>query len=239
MNIDAETLRAQCLKMQYSRRLVEPEVFPSESEWEYITARAMTGIGSSLYRKYLVSWHLPEDRRTDIHDSALQWFPRYITAVPRDYALSVVYGDISSCPKATIAVIHNALLFDADMLRDIIANDEPQSPPFPTGYYTLTFVVECLSAYQPEYDEGSLESMRELYRDITDPAPIGHIVDSRSIFGNGTRYECPQGHLNDSTEEYCTQPGCGLNIYGLRQEHEKLISDFAERIDALAALLAK
>ena len=171
MTIDAEDLRAQCLKMRYSRRLVEPEVFPSEQEWEYITGRAMTGIGSSLYRKYLVSWSLPEDERTDIHCSALQWFPQYIAAVPRDYALGVVYGDISSCPQATLAVIYKARLFDADMLRDVLHSTEPLSPPFPQGYYPLTFVVECLDAYQPEYTDDTLESMRELYRDITDPEP--------------------------------------------------------------------
>ena len=157
MTIDAEDLRAQCLKMRYSRRLVEPEVFPSEQEWEYITGRAMTGIGSSLYRKYLVSWSLPEDERTDIHCSALQWFPQYIATVPRDYALGVVYGDISSCPQATLAVIYKARLFDADMLRDVLHSTEPLSPPLPQGYYPLTFVVECLDAYQPEYTNDTLE----------------------------------------------------------------------------------
>lgn len=238
MTIDAEDLRAQCLKMRYSRRLVEPEVFPSEQEWEYITGRAMTGIGSSLYRKYLVSWSLPEDERTDIHCSALQWFPQYIATVPRDYALGVVYGDISSCPQATLAVIYKARLFDADMLRDVLHSTEPLSPPLPQSYYPLTFVVECLDAYQPEYTNDTLESMRELYRDITDPEPLGRITDSRAIFGGGTKYECPQGHINDAGQEYCIQPGCGLNIYGLRQRHEALIAAFAERIDALAALLA-
>ena len=235
--IDAEELRAQCLKVRYSRRLVEPDVFPSDSEWEYITSRAMTGIGASLYRKYLVSWCLPEDHRTEIHCSALHWFPLYVEAVPRDYALSVVYGDISSCPKATLAVIHKARLFDTDMLRDILRTPSPASPPLPNGYYPLAFVVECLDAYQPEYDYGTLESMRELYADITDPKPLGRITDSKAIFGGGTKYECPQGHINDACEEYCTHPGCGLNIYGLRQHHEAMIEEYAERIDALATLL--
>ena len=73
--ISADELRAECLKERYSRQLTRPEVFPSEDNWKYIIDHRMTGIGSGLYRKYLVSWLLDESERCDYHLAALKYFP--------------------------------------------------------------------------------------------------------------------------------------------------------------------
>lgn len=226
--VTAEDLRAECLKERYTRQLSKPEVFPSAENWEYIISRRMTGIGAGLYRKYLVSRLLDVKDRCDYHMAALEYFVKYITCVPRDYAIKVVYGDIDSCPEATTEVIVEAQLFDADSLVNILGDDSSDRLPW---------VVNCLKAYQPQYSAHSLQGMKNLLAAVRNPDPVGQIVTTRNVFGQSTRYICPNGHTNDVRDNYCRQPGCGLNIYGLTESQDEIIDEFERRINALEHLL--
>lgn len=225
--ISADELRAECLKERYSRQLTRPEVFPSEDNWKYIIDHRMTGIGSGLYRKYLVSWLLDESERCDYHLAALKYFPDYAAATDRSYILKVVYGDIKSAPAATIDVIEKALLFDARTLLGLMSDTEPHTP----------FVVECLKAYQPEYTLNDLYDMLTLLAAVRDPDPLGEIRQSKGLLGSSTKYICPNGHVNDADSNYCHAESCGLNIYGLTAEQDAMIDDFEHRIKALEAML--
>ncbi len=228
--ITAEDLRAECLKVRYSRQLPRPEVFPSDENWQYIISRSMTGIGAGLYRKYLVSWLMDESDRCDYHNAALQRFPEYMLAVPREYALNVVYGDIDSCAQATKHVIIESKLFDARRLMELLGDEDTPR---------IGFVVECLCAYQPEYTAGDLAAMKMLLAALRDPDPFGEITQSRGMFGQTTKYICPHGHVNDVSEEYCHVEDCGLNIYGLTREQDAMIDEYETRVKALAKLLGQ
>ncbi len=226
-SVTAEDLRAECLKERYSNQLVRPEVFPSVENWQYIIERKMTGIGGRLYRKYLVSWLMNGSMRTDFHIAALEYFPKYVTAVDRSYALDVVYSDVDSCPQATIAVIEQAQLFDAKKLLEILNTD---------GNH-LSFVVDCLVAFQPDYNSDDLADMRRLLSAVRDPEPLGEIRTTRNVFGQSEKYICPRGHVNDANQNYCQSDDCGLNIYGLTAKQDEVIDDFERRINALGNLL--
>ncbi len=227
--ISADELRAECLKERYSRQLVRPEVFPSAENWQYIIEHRMTGIGAGLYRKYLVSWLMDKSERCDYHLAALTYFPEYIAAVNREYALKVVYSDIESAPEASIAVIQSARLFDAPSLIELLGNTDKSH---------LNFVVSCLSAYQPEYTQADLADMRTLLAAVQNPDPIGEIRQNKTILGSTTKYICPNGHINDVENNYCHVETCGLNIYGLTEAQDDIIDEFVRRLDVLSTLLA-
>lgn len=229
-SVSADDLRAECLKEKYSRQLSRPEVFPDEEKWQYIIDRKMTGIGSGLYRKYLVSWLTDEKDRCDFHQAALRYFPEYIATVDRKYALRVVYDDIDSAPDASIEVIREARLFDAEHLIALLGDSENSR---------LGFVVSCLCAYQPEYTRADLAAMRNLLAIVRDPDPVGEIRQSKGLLGATTKYICPRGHSNDVSSNYCHVEGCGLNIYGLTEEQDAIIDDFEKRVAALSALLGE
>lgn len=227
-SIIADDLKAECLKQRYTRQLAKPEVFPSADNWKYIIEHRMTGIGSRLYRKYLVSRMIEDKDRCDYHQAALDNFISYIKSVPRDYALKVVYGDIESCPEATIDVIVEAQLFDAPSLLKILGDENT---------YNLPWVTECLTAFQPEYNIRDLADMKNLLATVRNPDPVGKIVTSRTLLGQTTRYVCPNGHNNDAHDNYCRV--CGLNIYGLTEAHDNIIDEYETRVNTLEKMLNK
>lgn len=225
--VTADTLRDECLKERYRRRLANADVFPTAANWQYFIERGMTGIGPGLYRKYLVSNMMAERDRTQYHQAAIRYFAEYLAAVPREYALEVVYSDTESCPDATVRAIIDARLFDAGRLLELLAGDASR----------LSMVVDCLAAYQPEYLVSDVYDMLDLLDAVINAKAVGQIVEMRNVFGGVMRYICPNGHTNSVTDDYCQHPDCGLNIYGLTSHQDEVIAEYRERLDILKRML--
>jgi len=223
--ITAEDLRTELLRRRYIELLEQPEVFPSQANWDFIIDHALVGIGEGLYRKFLVSAVLPENERRSPNRIALKEFPRYLRAVPRDYAIEVVYDDTVSAPDATRMLIEDCELFDAASLEGLIVRGE------------VGMAVDLLGAFQSEYTHADLEDMRALLSHLRNLPEEGEMADSRGLLRRELRYVCPAGHVNMAEAEYCTHSGCGLNIYGLTRAQMQAIDDFAQRVDALSSLL--
>ena len=119
--VSAEDLRTELLRRRYAELLAQPEVFPSQANWDFIIEHALTGIGEGLYRKFLVSAVLPEEQRRSPNRIALKEFPRYLQAVPRAYAIEVVYDDTVSAPEATRKIVEDCELFDAPAISGLVA----------------------------------------------------------------------------------------------------------------------
>ncbi|MDE6486587.1 MAG: hypothetical protein K2L76_03660 [Muribaculaceae bacterium] len=226
-HVSAEQLRTELLRRRYAELLEQPDVFPSQANWDFITDHALMGIGEGLYRKFLVSAVLPEAERRSPNRIALKEFPRYLRAVPREYAVEVVYDDTVSAPEATRALIEDCELFDARAVAGLVDRGEA---PMAAG---------LLSAFQPAYTLDDLADMRALLRRMRHLPEEGEITDGRGILRRELRYVCPAGHVNASEAEYCTHSGCGLNIYGLTRAQAEAIDAFEARIDALASLLGE
>lgn len=223
--VSAEELRTELLRRRYETLLQQPEVFPSQSNWDFIIGHALTGIGDGLYRKYLVSAVLTEEQRRSPNRIALLEFPRYLKAVPREYAIEVVYDDTVSAPEATRSLIEECELFDAHSIIGLIDRGE------------VSMAVDLLSAFQPDYGYEDLEDMRLLLCRMHSLSEEGEITDGRGLLRRELRYVCPAGHVNPVEAEFCSHSGCGLNIYGLTREQMQAIDAFADRVDALASLM--
>lgn len=225
--ISAEALRTELLRLRYARLLEQPEVFPSQANWDFIIQNALEGIGEGLYRKFLVSAVLDESERRSPNRIALKEFPRYIKAVPRQYAIEVVYDDTVSAPEATKNLIIECELFDARAVAELIERGE------------LGMAVDLLEAFQPEYTRADLADMRALLDRLQHLPEEGEMADGRGLLRRELRYVCPAGHVNAAEAQYCTHAGCGLNIYGLTRPQVQAIDDYSTRVEALASLLGR
>lgn len=228
--ISASKLKAECLKERYKTQLARTDVFPTLQNWEYIIENAMEGIGPELYRKYLVSWLTDPREQSDYHQYAIEQFPVYLQAVSRQYALKVIYSDVTSSPEATVNAIHQAQLFDALSLLEILLGDQDNDQ-------TLPFVIECLDAFQPDYSAQDLLDMQQLAGRLAHLPTRGSITHTRSLLGSAKRYICPRGHSNDAEVMFCRNETCGLNIFGLTEAQAQAIDQFQQKVKTLARLL--
>lgn len=224
-SVSSEELRDECLRRKYCELLSQPETFPSKENWEYIIDKRMKGLGPVLYRKYLVSYLLTENQRCDYHELALTYFPSYLKTVDRNYALTTVYSDIVSSPEATKELIYKCELFDSSHICDILDSAD------------ISFAVELLDAYQPQYDGDDIDAMQYLLNKITALPNIGCIELRKGIFSTERVYLCPDGHKNPVDTIYCRHDGCGKDIKGLTEQQHHTVENFAKRLDILREML--
>lgn len=224
-----EQLKVEMLRRKYSNLLERPEIYPSDANWDFIiTHRLATGLSHKLYRKFLVSALMPEAEVTGWHKIALKRFPEYIKVIDRTAAVDTVYSDVTSCPDATSKLIRDCSLFDAGKIVALL--DE-------ANVETLSFIMEILDSWQPEYSGRDLKEMTELAEMLNDLPPLGEISQQSGWFGKDRRYVCPSGHLNKPDVEFCEHEDCGLNIFGLKKEHIKAVEEFSTRCKVLKELL--
>ena len=223
--ISADQLRAEELRLKYLELIKRPDVFPTLSNWQYITAHAMRGLGFGLYRKYLDALTIDEQDRAPLHDVAVEEFPKYLAAIDRREAVNVVYSDVDTSPAATADLIRRLGLFDAYNLIDLMDNGRTD------------FVMDVIDVYQPEYDYADLQPMEELLARIDALPTLGYVEERGGIFGRSEKYICPDGHANPADTEYCRHSGCGKNSRGLTSTQEGAVTAFLARIAALRSLL--
>lgn len=224
--VSAEELKDEFLRRRYCELLAQPEIFPSADNWKYIISRKMYGLGAGLYRKYLVAWLTDEDIRSEYHEAALTYFPEYLAAIDREYAISTVYGDTESSPEAFRDLVYNCLLFDSEAIGHII--DRGDAP----------LAADLLGAYQPEYDGDAVDAMRYLLAKLDRLPNLGEIEMKRGLFRNEQVYVCPDGHTNPADVIYCRHEYCGKDIKGLDEARRGRIEEFRTRVAVLAEMLA-
>lgn len=225
MMITADRLKLEELRLRYLELINRPEVFPTRANWRFITSNRMHGLAMALYGKYLTAITIDEVDRQDLHDVAIEEFPEYLKAIDRREAVAAVYSDFVTAPDRTVSLIHEAALFDADSIAELI--DE--------GHTDIA--LRLISAYQSEYTDDDLEAMRRLAK-LLDTFPVhGGIFEHKGLFGTSPKYICPAGHVNPPDAQYCTHTGCGLDSRGLTHEQEDNIELLTRRICALQNLI--
>lgn len=224
--VDAETLRAEELRLRYLEIIDRPDIFPTPANWQYIIAHAMHGLGQALYHKYLVALDREPDDREPLHQAAVEHFPEYLRAMPPEYAAEVVYGDVTTDPEAARQLIRDVRLFDAGRIADLIRHGN------------VDFALSVIDVYRESYTPADLEDMEDLAA-ILDALPEqGRMEQRRSLLGSlSMKYICPRGHVNDGDRRFCTHGGCGLDTRGLTRPQSESIDTFRLRLRALRTLL--
>lgn len=222
--VSFEDLLAAEREETYLHQLTQPDIFPSEKNWEYIIQNRMHSLAPALMHRYILAWMTPQSQRSDFHELVLDKMPEYLLALDRTRALDIVYADIQTSTQATINLIHRAKMFDATKLAMLLHDLK-----------NLSFIINCLSAYQPVYTPSDLNSMQFLDEALSALPQTGHLRRTRNPFSNETRYECSNGHSNPADCEYCNT--CGINIYGLTEHQTDKINNFKRRTIILATKL--
>lgn len=225
MAVSADDLKIEELRLRYLELIERPDVFPTLANWRFITSHKMRGLGHSLYRKYLQALTVDDTDREELHEIAIAEFPVYIKAIDREEAIDVVYSDLTTAPEATLEIIHEAGLFSAEYLINLLDDGD------------LSTVMAILDVYQPEYTDNDLEPMAELSQRLHSLPELGGVREVGGLFGSSMKYVCPQGHKNSAEAEYCTHPGCGLNKYGLTKQDNTRLATYTNRVKALKSLL--
>lgn len=225
MPVTAEDIKVEELRLRYLELLERPEVFPTRANWEFISSHRMRGLGHVLYHKYLVALTIGDNDREELHDITIEEFPKYIKSIDREEALDAIFSDLSTVPEASLELIRECELFDANYLINQLDCEE------------LAVVMDLLDVYQPSYDEADLEAMKELLDRLETLPATGGVTQVNGLFGSSMKYVCPAGHKNTPEAEYCSHPGCGLNCRGLKKADVMKIELFRRRIQALENLL--
>lgn len=224
-SVTAARLQAEELRLRYLEIIDRPDVFPTATNWQFIIDNAMTGLGPALYRKYLVAADTDEDDLEPLYREALHYFPLYLKAVPRDYAIYTVYSDTVTLPEETLKLIREAQLFDADSILGLLRSGE-------TG-----FALEAIDSYCAEYTEADLCAMRRLAAWLDSQPQLGCMEERRGLLGGASlKYICPNGHVNDGDVAFCSHSSCGLDIHGRTARQASAIEAFRLRLRALENL---
>jgi len=221
--VSSERLRAEELRLRYLEIIDRPDIFPTPANWQYIISNAMTGLGPALYRKYLTALDLPDDDREPLHTAAIEYFPQYLRAVPREYAAATVYSQPDLLPEAGIRLVRELELFDAGEILRLLRSGH------------AAFALEVIDAYSSVYDAEMLEAMRRLDETLAALPEVGYREERRGLLGISVKYICPRGHINDGSHTYCTQ--CGCDSRGITAPQAARIETFRRRLRALASLL--
>lgn len=224
MEITCDQLKAQELKRKYKTLLSDPAVFPTRNNWQYIIKNKMDGIGDLLFNKYIAACNVDDVDRADLHSIAIEEFPRYLGAVERSYAISVVYGNVRY-PDLNVTLIRENKLFDATALKHWLEKGLTQ------------YVLAVLDVYQPVYNEEDLNAMIDLL-DCLEELPVeGYYERRQGLLGATMKYICPKGHVNDGNTVYCKHTDCGLNTRGLTEQQQTAFDTYAARVEALKSLM--
>ena len=223
--VSAKDLEIEELRLRYAELLADPGVFPTRTNWEFITANRMEGLGGLLYDKYLISLAVDDVDRADLHNIAVEEFPRYLAAVDHDYAVSIIYPTLIDNIDAAMPLIRRCRLFDAVELCRLVES----------GHADIA--ADLVDVYRPYYNVADLSPMRRLAM-LFDHLPVlGEIRSQRGIFGTSDKYICPRGHVNNPESRYCTHSGCGLDAHGLTAGQNEAIETYKRRVEALTNLL--
>ena len=224
-SVTADELMTECLRRKYCELLSQPEVFPSEENWDFIISNRRAGLCDRRYHKYIVSLMLEEDKRCDFHQLAIKNFPRYIEAIDRQEAIEAVYADPCSERDAFVGLVYTCRLFDCAHIGSLIDDGRPD------------LAADLLGAYQPEYDGDTIDAMQFLLTRFDTLPVLGSIEMHKGLFRSERRYICPDGHLNPQDAIYCREENCGKDINGLTEAQRTAIENFARRIEVLRDML--
>ena len=220
--VTAEELQAEELRQRYLEIIDRRDIYPTVTNWKYIIEHRMTGLGPALMHKYLCSLDRSEDDREPLHLAAIEYFPQYLAAVPRQYAVETVYSDTDTMPGETARLIRDIRLFDAAAILEHMQAGRTE------------FALDVLDAYRATYDAGELRAVDELEEYIDSIPATGFMEERRGIFGSSMKYICPLGHVNDADVGYCRH--CGRDKYGHTEQQAHKIALFKRRSIALHAL---
>lgn len=220
--ISAEQLTSEYLKRDLIAR-VEAGGLPTAEDWNFLSSYPVNELAPLLLNRYLGLTSMSTSEKEDL---LRKNFSYYLSRLNREIATKLMSDNIGQNRKDIAQLIKEQNLFDTDLVINEIEKGK------------LSTAVSLLDANKDSYTNDDLLAMKRIISLFDNIPDKGKIEVVKGVFSKGEeKYICPCGHKNPTSQDFCQEYGCDLNIKGLTQYQMKRIDAFKLKVQSLEALL--
>ncbi len=222
-------IRRQYLIVLYKQTLKAGTKF-SEKDWENILSFNLSEIAPELTAEYLrlLTVHYDDYAFTAYRDSFAEKFEEYLSRQDKSVAADALYPFLDSNPAIIVGLVVKYELFNPKVVLNQLKAGN------------LSIALDLLRCHKDYYTREDLAEMQEIVKTLDNLPDRGSMqMVKGGLFSKKEEemYVCPNGHKNYKEEQYCLEPGCGLNIKGLSKNQVISATLFRRFTCALASIL--
>lgn len=149
----------------------------------------------------------------------------YFNIIDSDYAINLIYADLSKRTDSKIKIINEAKLFSPLKIIELIDQNQ------------YNIAIRCLEADKESYNKEDLDNMKIIVDKLDNIPQTGKLEASKGVFSSKGKqnFICENNHKNYDDTEFCET--CHVNINGLVKEQIVIINKFKNRVKALESLI--
>lgn len=220
--ISADQLTSEYFKRDLIARVESGGLLSSE-DWSFLSNYPVSELAPFLLDRYLNMTSMSTSENEELLNKN---FPHYLGRLDKKIALKLISDNIGRNESDIIKLVKANNLFDTNLVINEIEKDE------------LDTAVHLLDANKDSYTNEDLLAMKKIISLFDNIPDKGKVEMVKGVFSKGEeKYICPCGHKNPTSQDFCQEYGCGLNIKGLTQYQIKRISAFKLKVQSLEALL--
>lgn len=214
--LNKEVLKREIISILESKRIIE------QHHWDYLFSNPINEI-ADLLLIYLNTY--PEQYLSELERNTLNNTITYFSLIDRDYAVNLIYVDLSIKTAFKIIIINEAKLFSPMNIIELIEQNQ------------YNIVIRCLEANSEFYNKEDLNNMKIIANKLDNMPQTGKIETSKGVFSSKDKqnFICQNNHKNTEDTEFCEI--CHMNIKGLYKEQVEIINKFKNRVNALERLI--
>lgn len=222
---DKDTLEKELTKRTIISKL-KVNSLPIQNEWLYLLNAPFAEISDCLLEIYLTTILKHVSQRTEQENLLITNVPTYFKNLAEESAITVLYSKLTQAPKVILDLIVANDLFSAKDVLDLLQSKKTD------------IAVACLKANRNYYSKTDLQLMKEMLILLNNLKDMGKTEAVKNVLGKAKeKYICPNGHVNNIEDLFCTTYDCGKNIKGLSENQVKQIELFKAKVDALNSIL--
>lgn len=220
--VSAEHLTSEYLKRDLIER-VEAGELPSSDDWNFLSNYPVKELAPLLLNRYLSMTSMSTLNNEEL---LVKNFPHFLGRLDKEVAIKLMNDNISRNEQDIIKLVKAHNLFDANLVINEIKKDE------------LDTAVALLDANKDSYTNDDLLSMKKIISLFDTIPDKGKVEVVKGMFSKGEeKYICPRGHKNPSSQVFCQEYGCELNIKGLTPYQINRVNAFKLKVQSLESLL--
>ncbi len=218
------------LEEEVTKRLIiekfNNKKLPSQDDWSYLLNSPITEIADSLLNQFIFLKKPSNREFAKNEDLILTNTSNYFKILDENESVKILYPKLEKHHFPVLELIVTDNLFSPTEVIKLMKEDQ-------TG-----LAIDCIKANKNHYSNEDLKLMQELLSLFDNLKDKGKIEDVKSILGKvKEKYICQRGHHSDSSNEFCSNEACGLNIKGLTKKEVYEIERFKIKVDSLNSIL--
>jgi len=219
----------ESLSLELTRRAIikniKNNILPNQDEWIYLLNNPISEISELILNCYILNKKISEYQRAEKSDLLFSYSQNFFKLLDTDFAIELLYSKLKSEPKIVLELIVGNQLFSPRHIIDLIKSNE------------VDLSIQCLLINSNSYIKNDLDLMFEIINLYDTLSENGKIENGKTMLGKSKdKYICPNGHINEVDNEFCSNYSCGQNIKGLTKFQVNEINKFKVKVDSLKSL---